>query len=157
MTLDPVSIGRVHNGLTGWSNGDWLTEITVSWFSNPSNFRGEAFNMFLFDLERFPWDEHWEICIFNTICFDQFIEKDLNLLPNRIGPWTKNVASRNIVVIDKSWFYNNFLIPAWEILIFFCLNTQKISFLFLFFFFFAFLLFLSSFFIFLLNFLELLK
>jgi len=159
MTLDPISISRIHNSLTCGSNSDWFTEITVSGFSNPSNFWGKALNMILFDLKWLLWDKHWEIGIFNAICFDQFIEINLNFFPDGVSPWTKNVASRNIIVIDKPWFYNNFLIPSREVLTLFSFNSQKITFLFWFFLFLflTFFLFLTSFFIFLFNFFELLK
>ena len=49
MTLNPVCVGRIHNGLASGSNSDWFSKITWSWFSNPSNFRSKTLDMILFN------------------------------------------------------------------------------------------------------------
>lgn len=49
VTLDPICIGRIHNGLTGWSDSDWLGEIAISWTSDPSDLRSKALDVLLFD------------------------------------------------------------------------------------------------------------
>ena len=128
VTLNPFSIGRVHNGLTGWSDRNMLCKITLSWFCNPGNFRSKTFNMIFFDFKWFFRDKHWEVCILNSICFNKFIEEILNFFPNRVGPGSQNIATWNIIVFNKSWFYYDFLIPPGEVSFFLCINAKQVDF-----------------------------
>ena len=153
MTLNPVCVGRIHDCFTCWSNSDGFAEITASRFGHPGYFWCETFYMIFFNLQWFLWDKHREIGVFYTVSLNKLIKKDLNLFPNRVSPRAKDVATRNIVIIDKSWLDDDLLIPSWEIGPFFGFNTEQINF------FIFFLLFFTTFFLlfFLLNFFSLLE
>ena len=47
MALDPIGIGRIHDGLAGWSDCNGFGKITLARLSDPSYFRSESFNMVL--------------------------------------------------------------------------------------------------------------
>ena len=38
VTFDPVCVCWIHDGLTGWSDGDWLSEVGFTGLGDPSDF-----------------------------------------------------------------------------------------------------------------------
>jgi len=71
--------------------------------------------MFFFQLQGPFGDEHGEICVFDSVGFDQLVEELLDLLPDGVGPGPQNVAPRHVVVVNKSRLHYHVLIPRWEI------------------------------------------
>lgn len=142
MTLDPIGICRIHDGLTGGSNCNGLSKIALSWFSNPGNFGSEAFNVFFLSFEGFLGNKHWEISVFNSMLFNQSIEKLLYSFPNTVAPGPEDVAAWDIIIIKHAWFVDNICIPVGKIFLFLVLNSKKIDFFFGFLFLFFLLLFL---------------
>ena len=48
VTGDPFGVGGIHDGLTSWSNGDRLIEVSGTIFSDPCYLWSETFDMLLF-------------------------------------------------------------------------------------------------------------
>lgn len=115
MTLNPFGVGRIHDCLAGRPNCNGLSEFTFSWSSDPSNFRRETFNMLFFQLKSFSWDKHREICVLDSVSFDQFVKENLNFFPNRVSPRSQNVTSRHVIIVNESGFNYHILIPSGEI------------------------------------------
>ena len=53
MTGDPFGVGRIHDGLTGWTDGDRLVEVGGTIFGDPGHLRCEALDMILFSGQGF--------------------------------------------------------------------------------------------------------
>jgi hypothetical protein len=140
MTLNPSSIGRVHNSFRSGSDSDGFREIGRTTFSDPSDFGGETFDVILFSHEGLIGNKHREISIFNAICLDESVKEFCDLFPNKVGSGSKNIAPRNFVVVDELGLGDDLLIPFGRIFIFGDSEFEQ-SFTFGF-------LFLSSFFIF---------
>jgi hypothetical protein len=82
VTLDPVSVGRIHNSFAGRPDGNGLSKIAFSRFGHPSNFGSKTFDMVFFNLERTFGNEHGEVSIFDSVGFNESIEESLYLLPD---------------------------------------------------------------------------
>jgi hypothetical protein len=54
VALNPVSVGWIHDGLTGRSDGDGFSEVGFTGLGDPCNFRRESFDMVFFDFEFSP-------------------------------------------------------------------------------------------------------
>ena len=39
VTLDPIGVSWIHDSLTGWSDGDWFSEVGIAGLSDPRDFR----------------------------------------------------------------------------------------------------------------------
>lgn len=100
VTLNPLSIGWIHDSFRGWSDGNWFSQIRLSALGDPSDFRGKACDMFLFCFQCLLGHKDWEISIFDIFCLEQVIKKFLQNLPNEIAPWSQDVASTDIVVFQ---------------------------------------------------------
>lgn len=150
VTFNPVRISRVHNSLAGWANCNWLSQITFSWFGNPSYFRSKSFNMVLLNLQWFFGNKHGKVCVLDTVSLNQFIEESLNFFPYRVSPRSEDITTWDIVIINEPWFNDNFRIPIWKLFRFFGFNAQQVDLLF-----FAFFLLLWSCLFWIFNFLKL--
>ena len=55
-------------------------------------------------------NKHGEVAILNTKLLDLGIEKIFNRFPNGVSPWSKNVATANIIVLDHFGFGDNLFV-----------------------------------------------
>lgn len=144
VTLDPVGISGIHDGLTGGPNGNRFCKIALAWLRDPSNLGSETLNVLFFSLECLFGNKHREVSIFDSMLFYEHIEESLNIFPNSISPGPQDVTAWDIIIIEHARFVNNVSVPTWEIFLFLRFNTQQIYLLFatlLFLFFFSGLLF----------------
>lgn len=132
VTLDPVGVGRVHDRLACGSDSNGLSKVRLTRFGNPGDLRSKPFNVVLLYLQRLFGNKHGEVGVLDSVCLDELVEEDLNFLPDRVGPGSQNVATRDIVVLDKSRLDDNFLVPSREVSILLGLNSQKVDFFLLF-------------------------
>jgi hypothetical protein len=70
VTLDPITKGRVHDGFTGWTNGNGKGQVGISRFGDPCHFWAESFNVVLFLLQTILGDKHGKVGILDTKGFD---------------------------------------------------------------------------------------
>lgn len=72
--------------------------------------------MLLLLVELCRADEHREVGIFNVLGADEVVKVALNLLPDEIGPGTKDVAAGHLIVLDELGFRDYLLVPLGEVL-----------------------------------------
>jgi hypothetical protein len=71
-------------------------------FGDPRHFGRKASNMIGFRFQLLLGHKHRKIGILDTQFFDVFVKKALDFLPNAVRPWTQNVATGNVIVLDHS-------------------------------------------------------
>lgn len=70
-------------------------------------------------------DEQRKVTVLHAHVGDFGIDKGFDLLPEKIGPWTKNVAAGDVVVFDQFTFANHLPVPICKILFLLELDTQS--------------------------------
>lgn len=60
-------------------------------------------------------NEDWKVGVFDTELLDFLIEELLDFLPNTVGPWTNNVASGDVVILDHLGFFDYLEIRGEEV------------------------------------------
>ena len=115
--MDPFGIGRVHNGLTSGTDGDWFRHLTLSTLCDPSNFRRKAFDVTFFFIQCSLCHKHREIAILNANFFYTHVNKALDLLPDVVREGSKDIATRDVIILNHLRFCNDLRIPFREVII----------------------------------------
>ena len=100
VTAYPFSKERVHDCLTSRTNSYRLGKLRGSTFCHPSNLWGKASYMLFFGLQCSLRYEEGKVCVLNSKFLYLFIEPLLNHLPNEIRPWSKNITSGNVTIVN---------------------------------------------------------
>ena len=79
---DPLCKGWVHDSLTGWSDGNWLVQVTLTTLSHPGNLCAKTLNVILFFVECLFSDKHGEVAVLDTDLLKFGVHELLNVLPN---------------------------------------------------------------------------
>ena len=115
--MNPFGIGRVHNGLTSGTDGDWFRHLTLSTLCDPSNFRRKAFDVTFFFIQCSLCHKHREIAILNANFFYTHVNKALDLLPDVVREGSKDIATRDVIILNHLRFCNDLRIPFREVII----------------------------------------
>lgn len=121
--VDPLGIGGVHDSLGSRSDSDGFLHLTLTRLGDPSDFRGEAFNVLLFFVEGSFSDEHGEVSVLDTESLESRVHEALNLFPDEVRTGSEDVASRDIVVLNQVRLSDHLLVPLREVLLFRVLNS----------------------------------
>lgn len=70
MTVDPLLVGRIHDGFTGGPNGNRFLEVSSALSSHPGHFSRKAFHMVLFSVEGLLRNEHREVGVLHPDALD---------------------------------------------------------------------------------------
>lgn len=75
--LDPFGVGRVHNRLTGWADGNGLGQLGVAGSCHPGHLRGKVGNMIFLFLKSCLRNEDWEVTILDAQFLYLSVEESL--------------------------------------------------------------------------------
>ena len=75
--LDPLGVGRVHDGLAGGTNCDGLRQFRFAGPGHPGHLRSEVGDVVLLFLQRRLRHEDGEVAVLHAKLFDLAIEKCL--------------------------------------------------------------------------------
>ena len=123
--LNPFGISRVHNSFGSWSNGNWFSQIGVTRFGHPCDFWSKVSNVILFSLKSSLRHKDGKVAIAHAEFFDFTIKEGLNGLPNRIGPRSQNVASRDVIVFQKFRLDDDLGVPIRQTVFFLGFHSQS--------------------------------
>ena len=125
--MDPFGIGRVHNGLTSGTDGDWFRHLTLSTLCDPSNFRRKSFDVAFFFIQCSLCHKHREIAILNANFFYTHVNKALDLLPDVVREGSKDIATRDVIILNHLRFCNDLRIPFREVIILVILDSYLVN------------------------------
>lgn len=81
------------------AQGDGLSDSRLS---DPCDLGSETLNVVLLLLESAGGDKHGEVGVLDTELLNLDVEPGLDLLPDRVRLGSEDVATRDVVVADKS-------------------------------------------------------
>jgi hypothetical protein len=109
--LDPLGERGVHDSLTGWANGNGLSQSGLAGAGYPGNLWGKVGNVVLAHV-RWERDEvktcllalqsglrhkEREVGVLNSQSLDLGVKKVMDELPDAIGPGTKHIAAADLI------------------------------------------------------------
>lgn len=139
VTVNPLCEWRIHNGFRSGTDSDWFGQVRLATLCDPGDFWAETFDMVLFFVEGSFSHKHREVAVLNAEFFYSAVKEFRNLLPNKEGRRSKDVATWNLIILNHVRLCDNLGIPFAEILLLSVFDTELVSvFLFLFLFFWLF-------------------
>ena len=69
-------------------------------------------------------DKNWKIAILHAQFLDLVIKESLDRLPDGVGPWPQDVASRHVIILEHLCLDDDLGIPVGQIVRLPCLHAQ---------------------------------
>ena len=92
MRSNPFGEARVHDCLTGRSDGNRLGHLRLTAFRDPCDFRSEARDVVLFFVQGGLGHEHGEVDVLHAVDLELCVSKLLDLLPDEERSRAQDVA-----------------------------------------------------------------
>lgn len=96
-----LSVVRIHDSLTGGTNGDWSLHISISGLSHPCHLSSKALHMILLSFQRLFCHKEREIGVIDACLLDAIIEPALNDLPYLVCPGSEYVTACIVACISS--------------------------------------------------------
>mmetsp|Transcript_17062 Transcript_17062/g.37589 ORF Transcript_17062/g.37589 Transcript_17062/m.37589 type:complete len:335 (+) Transcript_17062:1359-2363(+) len=114
---DPLGISGIHDGFRCRANCDRLRHIGVPILGDPGNLRRKTLHVVLLCLQCALGHEQRKIGVLHTELLDLAIEKTLDHFPHEICSRTQNIASRDLVILNKLCSCDHLRVPLRKIVI----------------------------------------
>mmetsp|Transcript_35021 Transcript_35021/g.53759 ORF Transcript_35021/g.53759 Transcript_35021/m.53759 type:complete len:601 (-) Transcript_35021:128-1930(-) len=124
---DPLRECGVHNSFGSRSDGDGLVHLGLAGLGYPSDLGREPFKVVLFLLEGTLRDEHREVGVLGTAGLEASVEVGLDLLPDVEGARAEDVATGDVIIVDKLSLSDHLLVPLREVGILLVQNGQLVA------------------------------